>query len=188
MIEKKYEKIIILEDDARFAANFKTILAYMINGMKDEEIKWDLLYLGRKIMKEYANFETWNYDIKFKNGFGLRKPHLSHWTIGYALTLEGAQKLVSQDPLTKIVPIDEYLPIMYDKQPNEYWSSFYSNRDLIAYAIQPSIVMPTHYFGEPNYVSDTEHTPVLDTTKFEIPKSDSISLPQQKDALKHIEF
>ncbi len=29
--------------------------------------------------------------------------------------------------------------------------------------------MPTHYFGEPGYVSDTEQTPILDKSKFEIP-------------------
>ena len=37
--------------------------------------------------------------------------------------------------------------------------------------------MPTHYFGEPGYVSDTEQTPVLDKSKFEIPiVSDTNSL------------
>lgn len=30
-----------------------------------------------------------------------------------------------------------------------------------ALAIYPSIVMPTHFLGEPGYVSDTEHTPIL---------------------------
>jgi hypothetical protein len=33
---------------------------------------------------------------------------------------------------------------------------------LLAYAIQPSIVNPSHYTGEPNHVSDTEQTKVLD--------------------------
>lgn len=175
MVEKKYEKIIILEDDARFEGDFKPILTYLINEMKDKSIKWELLYLGRKIMK--ANVETWNYSVKFRNGYGIRNPDFSHWTVAYALTIDGAKKLLNQEPLKKIVPIDEYLPIMFDKQPNDYWSSFYSKRDLIAYAIQPSIVMPTHYFGEPGYISDTEQTPVLDKSKFEIPiVSDTNSL------------
>lgn len=34
-------------------------------------------------------------------------------------------------------------------------------RDLKALAIYPSIVIPTHYLGEPSYVSDTEYTTIL---------------------------
>jgi collagen beta-1,O-galactosyltransferase len=113
MVEKKYEKIIILEDDARFEGDFKSILTYMINEMKEKSIKWELLYLGRKIMK--ANVETWNFDVEFRNGYGIRNPDFSHWTVAYALTLDGAKKLLNQEPLKKIVPIDEYFPIMYDK-------------------------------------------------------------------------
>ena len=30
----------------------------------------------------------------------------------------------------KMVPVDEYLPIMYDKHPNETWKAFYENRNL----------------------------------------------------------
>ncbi|CAF4334877.1 unnamed protein product, partial [Adineta steineri] len=31
---------------------------------------------------------------------------------------------------------------------------------LKAYACHPSILTPTHYFGEPNYISDTENTTI----------------------------
>ena len=41
------------------------------------------------------------------------------------------------------------------------WASYYLNRDLKAFAIQPSLVNPTHYTGESGYVSDTEKTPTL---------------------------
>jgi hypothetical protein len=37
---------------------------------------------------------------------------------------------------------------------------------LLAYAIQPSIVDPSHYTGEPNHVSDTEQSEVLDIETF----------------------
>ena len=33
---------------------------------------------------------------------------------------------------------------------------------MLAYAIQPVIVSPSHYTGEPNHVSDTEESKVLD--------------------------
>ena len=49
-------------------------------------------------------------DVIVENGY-------SYWTVGYALTLDGAKKLVAGEPLGKMVPVDEYLPIMFDKHP-----------------------------------------------------------------------
>ena len=43
MVEKKYEKILILEDDARFILNFKHYLLNMLNQMETKKIKWELL-------------------------------------------------------------------------------------------------------------------------------------------------
>lgn len=43
MVEKKYKKILILEDDARFVYNFKQILLNLDNQMKSKEIDWELL-------------------------------------------------------------------------------------------------------------------------------------------------
>ena len=130
-------------------------------------------YLGRKIMR--IKEENWNYDVPFYNGHGLVRLSYSHWTVAYALSLNGARKLLAPEPLKKMVPVDEYLPIMYDRQPNEYWSSFFPTRDLIAYAIQPSLIFPTHYTGEPSHVSDTEHTKVIDTSLFEAKLSEENS-------------
>lgn len=111
--------------------------------------------------------EEWNLDVvPFKN-FGLIRPSYSHWTVAYALSFDGAKKLVETEPLKKLLPVDEYLPIMFDRQPNEYWSSFFPNRNVKAFAIHPPIIFPTHYTGEPSHVSDTEHTQLLDTVKFE---------------------
>jgi hypothetical protein len=53
---------------------------------------------------------------------------------------------------------------MYDHHPNESWKSHFNNRKLKAYAFHPVIITPTHYFGEPNYISDTENTTVLGKT------------------------
>ena len=39
-------------------------------------------------------------------------------------------------------------------------------RNLIAYAVQPAIIYPTHYVGDQGYVTDTEHTDALEPTKF----------------------
>ena len=44
----------------------------------------------------------------------LVKPGFSYLTTGYLLSLEGARKLVAGDPLRHLLPVDEYLPIMYN--------------------------------------------------------------------------
>ena len=41
----------------------------------------------------------------------------SFWTLGYLLSLSGAKKLLAGSPLGKMVPVDEYLPIMFNKHP-----------------------------------------------------------------------
>lgn len=41
----------------------------------------------------------------------------SYWTLSYAISLQGAQKLLNAEPLSKMLPVDEFLPIMYDKHP-----------------------------------------------------------------------
>ena len=41
----------------------------------------------------------------------------SYWTLGYLLSISGAKKLLAGNPLGLMVPVDEYLPIMYNKHP-----------------------------------------------------------------------
>lgn len=41
----------------------------------------------------------------------------SYWTLGYMISLQGAEKLLNAEPLKRILPVDEFLPIMYNKHP-----------------------------------------------------------------------
>lgn len=41
----------------------------------------------------------------------------SYWTLGYILSESGARKLLDAMPLGKLVPVDEYLPILSDAHP-----------------------------------------------------------------------
>ena len=68
-------------------------------------------------MRDQKRDETWHRNVPFKDGRGIIKPAYSHWTIAYALTIEGARKLIDANPLDNILPVDEFLPIMFDKQP-----------------------------------------------------------------------
>ena len=41
----------------------------------------------------------------------------SYWTLSYMLSYSGAIKLLTPEPLGRMIPVDEYLPIMFDKHP-----------------------------------------------------------------------
>lgn len=57
----------------------------------------------------------------------LVKADYSYWTLGYALSQQGARKLLAADPFTRMLPVDEFLPVMFDKHPKSVFasSSFY---------------------------------------------------------------
>ena len=115
------------------------------------DLDWDLIFLGRKILRDVE--EPWVSGSQV-----LVHVNYTYWTLAYMLTGRGAQKLVDEGPLAKMVPVDEYLPIMYDRHPKEEWKSHYVNRDLVAFAVHPQFVHPTHYVGDEGYLSDTEDT------------------------------
>ena len=58
------------------------------------------------------------------------------------LTYRGAWKLVQQNPLSKLLPVDEYLPIMFNKHP-EYDRVLFSLSFCI-YAVYISKVNAVH--------------------------------------------
>ena len=38
----------------------------------------------------------------------------SYWTLAYIMRLSGAQKLIAGEPLKQLIPVDEYIPIMFN--------------------------------------------------------------------------
>lgn len=67
-------------------------------------------YLGRKQVNP-GNEEP------VENVRNLVVADYSYWTLSYAISLQGALKLLNAEPLSKMLPVDEFLPIMYDKHP-----------------------------------------------------------------------
>lgn len=118
-----------------------------------------MIYIGRKRLQN-ANEYTVAEDIS-----NLVWVDYTYWTISYALTESGARKLIGQNPLSKMVAVDEYLPIMYDKHPNKEWLESFEPRDLIALSAEPLLVEPTHYTGEMGYITDTENSRIIDDNK-----------------------
>ncbi|KHJ43804.1 hypothetical protein D918_05856 [Trichuris suis] len=75
--------------------------------------------------------------------------------------LPGAEKLLAAEPLGRLVPVDEFLPIMFDRHPVDAWKNHYVKRDLNAYTSVPLLVYPVLYVGQEGYISDTENTTIL---------------------------
>lgn len=149
------DKALIFEDDVRFEANFKRRLIRLMEEVEQVELDWDIIYLGRKQVnpgKEEA----------VENVRNLVVADYSHWTLSYVISQQGAQKLLNAEPLSKMLPVDEFLPIMYDKHPNEDYKSHFPNRNLQAFSTRPLLVQPCHYAGDPEWVSDTETSTLWD--------------------------
>lgn len=45
------------------------------------------------------------------------RPRYSYWTLGYLMSEAGARRLIRAEPLARMLPVDELLPIMYDHHP-----------------------------------------------------------------------
>eukprot|EP00057_Strongylocentrotus_purpuratus_P024637 XP_011679111.1 PREDICTED: procollagen galactosyltransferase 1 [Strongylocentrotus purpuratus] len=149
VVERNLSRILIFEDDIRFGARFKPRMASVMAEVAARKLEWDLIYVGRKILHMKGE--------KFlSDSTQIVTPSYSYWTLSYMLTLEGAKKLLAQEPLGKMVPVDEYLPIMFDKHPEDEWLAQFRPRNMRAFSVDPLMVSPTHYTGEKKYFSDTE--------------------------------
>ncbi|XP_067219355.1 procollagen galactosyltransferase 2 [Chanodichthys erythropterus] len=150
VVEFQQQQVLVLEDDVRFEPNFKSRLNTIMEDVKQSGLQWDLIYVGRKRL-QIKHPERWVEGVK-----NLVSPDYSYWTLGYALSLQGAKTLLEAQPLSKMLPVDEFLPVMFNKHPKEEYMSHFKPRDLKAFSVEPLLLFPTHYTGESGYFSDTE--------------------------------
>merc|ERR1712168_112119 len=96
----------------------------------------------------------------------------------------GAKKLLDQAPLDRLVPVDEYLPIMYDKHDNKELLKHFEPRNLEAYSAEPLLLYPSHYVGQENYISDTEKSGLWEAAKqFAPPGNDGTGFDKPKEEI-----
>ncbi|XP_059470309.1 glycosyltransferase 25 family member [Neocloeon triangulifer] len=157
VVDENLQEVLVLEDDIRFENFFRAKMAHLIKELRNLSFSWDLVYVGRKKLQSE---DEPNVDGS-KN---LVWVGYSYWTLGYLLSQSGARKLLDGQPLSKLLPVDEYLPIMFDRHPEIEWKSFFDKRSLVALSAQPLLLYPTHYTGEPGYVSDTEDSSRISTS------------------------
>ncbi|CAB1455019.1 unnamed protein product, partial [Pleuronectes platessa] len=111
VIERGLQKVLVLEDDVRFEPWFKRRIQALMENIDKAQLDWDLIYVGRKRMQVQQPEQS----VDGINNLVLAD--YSYWTLGYALSQQGARKLMAAQPLTKMLPVDEFLPVMFDKHP-----------------------------------------------------------------------
>ncbi|XP_049643660.1 procollagen galactosyltransferase 1 [Suncus etruscus] len=150
VVDRGLQSVLVFEDDLRFEIFFKRRLMNLMQDVERERLDWDLIYVGRKRMQvEHPEKAV----PRVRN---LVEADYSYWTLAYVLSAQGARKLLAAQPLTRMLPVDEFLPVMFDKHPVSEYKSHFSPRDLRAFSAEPLLVYPTHYTGDDGYVSDTE--------------------------------
>ncbi|KAF2364663.1 Glycosyl transferase family 25 [Trinorchestia longiramus] len=125
VVKNGYRTVLLFEDDIRFEPFFREHLSSLMRHVEDIRLDWDLIYLGRKKLKHAE--EEWVEDSS-------RLVHVqySYWTLCYVLSARGAAKLLNAKPLQRLIPVDEFLPIMFDKHPERilqfflHYPSFFS--------------------------------------------------------------
>lgn len=154
VVDNEHKTVLLFEDDIRFEPFFREYVSSLLKHVEDLALDWDLIYLGRK--KLQSSDEPWVDESD-------RLVHVdySYWTLCYLLTGRGAAKLLAAEPLQRLLPVDEFLPIMFGKHPEKEWSASFAGRDVKAFSVAPLLVYPTHYTGEEGYISDTEESIIL---------------------------
>ncbi|XP_045879729.1 inactive glycosyltransferase 25 family member 3 isoform X3 [Meles meles] len=142
-------QVLVFEDDVRFESNFRGRLERLMEEVEAEKLPWDLIYLGRKQVNPEEEAAVERLPQLVVAGY-------SYWTLAYVLSLAGAHKLLASQPLRRMLPVDEFLPIMFDRHPNEQYKAHFWPRDLRAFSARPLLAAPTHYAGDAEWLSDTE--------------------------------
>ncbi|XP_071983217.1 procollagen galactosyltransferase 2 isoform X2 [Engystomops pustulosus] len=156
VVDRGLEKSLVIEDDVRFEFKFRNKLLKLMNDIETAALDWDLIYIGRKRM------QVQRPEKAVPSVMNLVEADYSYWTLGYAISQTGARKLINAEPLGKMLPVDEFLPVMFNKHPVEKYMEYYYPRDLKAFSAEPLLVYPTHYTGQPGYFSDTETSTIWD--------------------------
>ena len=134
---------IILEDDARLLAP-----------LADAKVRSDITYLGGKFLEEPGEPVE-----------GLLPAPYTYWTVGYRLSREAASRLVSAVRPGNIIPVDEFLPYHFGRNPNVTAAMGQAESlGLEAWALPHWIVEPSGQSGSGTEASPSAFT--LDTCVF----------------------
>ena len=164
IISENIPNAIILEDDFTVLdGNFlqKTAKVFEL----DSSI--DFVYLGRKKISQHSEILHTQLSNEFENSTKIVKPVFSYWTIAYAISLKGAQKLAQDQFVKNITPVDEYVPYLMGTSPNKICQRLYGNLQdskLNAVSFEKNLIKPIENAFE---CSNTFHSKPIEIFKKE---------------------
>ena len=106
--DESLKYVVILEDDAKFAADAPKKIEKAVETLQIFAPDWDFLFLGRVL-------QNGRVDVPFVEN--LVTPGFSYCLYGYALSKSGVSKLLSHGFMENIIPVDEYVPAMHLVHP-----------------------------------------------------------------------
>lgn len=121
-------RILILEDDVVFVDGFMTKFNEYHRDLTE---KYDMLYLHRKPLNDKTE-DNITANIK--------RASYSYWTCAYVVTYAGAKKLVNANFLNNLIPVDEFLPIMYGCRVNGFEKLYETAEKINCMAVSPSLL------------------------------------------------
>lgn len=152
-LSKGYKRVMILEDDAAFVLGFMRKLKTRM--MELENVQWDFLYLARsKVFRDAGEA-----DVPMTDNWV--HPSFNTWALHYVVSDTGLKKLVAQKPLTKLLPVDLYLPIMYGQYDDARVSRHFQPKNLVAFAAKEPLTYPALFWNDKHYISDAENGDVI---------------------------
>lgn len=137
LVEKNKEfpensNFLILEDDVIFLDNFESNCKSYIEEI--DIIPFDMIYLHRKPLNARNEANMTKHIVNV---------HKSYWTCAYIIKYSGAKKLVNSGFLNNLIPVDEFLPVMYGYTANGFEKYFETAEKLRCFAVSPSLLKLT---------------------------------------------
>lgn len=160
--KRGYSKILILEEDFK-VSDFEIPL-----GAVPSDNDYDIFYLG---CQERGNSVSFNeYVSKVDYGW------LAH---AYILTDNAIEELLRNDYINRLIPVDDYLPLMYTKSDiRSDYTQYYSdiNSSLNAYSLKKSFITQS---------SDKNTSQTLNTDEVNVYNTPEESLVEKKEGLQN---
>ena len=86
---------------------FKLAICLSLQLIKHRYLDAFFRYIGRKRMSQSG-------ETRVAGTEHLVWAKYSYWTLAYIIRLSGARKLIAAEPLKQMIPVDEFIPIMFD--------------------------------------------------------------------------
>ena len=170
IIDNNIDVALILEDDCVFKDDFNTKFTEIL---QIDTTTYDYFTLGRNKNNNLCGLGP---EIVIENDYVI--PKYSYNAHSYLLTNAGAKILANDLALEYIIPVDEYIPLMYDSFPFPKYSDYFKNmKKLRAIGLVNDIVsqrgihiLPSSVSNRyiPEYICNTHSTSVIDQNNLEV--------------------